>query len=398
MRTRWRIVILGHSASALRSAISLDRAIFSRDDVQVTLVSARESHDIDPMLPEVLLGDRSAVGATVQIERLLAARQVTLALGDEPRVDIDSSVVTAGPTEYHYDALIVCPTPSQPGPEWAGAVALPSASDVSYLRVALTERVRRAAWSLEPAERRQALTAVVIGAGYDGVVWAGALAVALRRLAVSMRLPQELATVHLVEGDHRVLPNYSRAISANAGELLGRAGVTSRLRARAIGAAGGRVTLSDGEVILADTVVLCAGWNGSPIATLPSTAGGSGGRLMVNRRLRMQLPGFVYAAGAGVALAEHDLNSPPAPWEHATRQADVAAHNALAAMMGEGELSQPDVPADLVMRIGEWALATFGPIVLAGPLAIARQRLECARYLEAVGGAAAVLSSACAHK
>ena len=119
------------------------------------------------------------------------------------------------------------------------------------------------------------------------------------------------------------------------------------------------------------------------------------GRIAVNRRMRTGLPGYVFACGEGAALAETLLNSPPAPWEAGVRQADVAAANALAAQTGEPERALPDVPADIVAPVGEWTLATAGPIVLTGPLAAARGMLECARYVEAVGGAAAVLSSAC---
>ena len=70
----------------------------------------------------------------------------------------------------------------------------------------MLERCRRAAWSMDERERRRLLTAVVVGAGWSGVVWAGALAATLRRMAASLRLPRDSVTVYLVEADERVMP------------------------------------------------------------------------------------------------------------------------------------------------------------------------------------------------
>ena len=72
MRTRWRIVVAGSGPAALRAALSLDRSIFSRDDVDVTLVSARDNHDVVPLLPDVLIGRRPAERATIPVRRALS--------------------------------------------------------------------------------------------------------------------------------------------------------------------------------------------------------------------------------------------------------------------------------------------------------------------------------------
>ncbi|MFD0271572.1 FAD-dependent oxidoreductase [Streptomyces sp. NPDC127106] len=215
-------------------------------------------------LPELPEGVRMRTGVTVtRIDR-----RRRLAYTD------DGSV-------HPYDTLVLA-TGSRPRvPRIPGLPRPGGAEGVLALRtLADAEQVRRAA----PDARRT----VVLGGGLLGVEAAAAL----------RRAGHEVALVH--RGPHPL----HRHVDATAGALLGRhlaeLGVELHTGRRATGYCTGKLTLDDGSVLAADTLLLCTG--AVPEAELARRAGltvRSG--IVVDGRLRTDDP-HVHAIGD---CAEH---------------------------------------------------------------------------------------------
>ncbi|MEU6867562.1 FAD-dependent oxidoreductase [Streptomyces sp. NPDC046876] len=147
---------------------------------------------------------------------------------------------TAGGSVHRYDTLVLA-TGSRPAlPRLPGIAGLGPADGVVALRtLADAEHLRRAA----PDARRT----VVLGGGLLGVEAAAAL----------RRAGHEVALVH--RGPHPL----RRHLDAGAGELLARRltglGIEVHADREAAGYCSGKLTLDDGTMLAADTLLLCTG-------------------------------------------------------------------------------------------------------------------------------------------
>jgi NADH dehydrogenase len=105
------------------------------------------------------------------------------------------------------------------------------------------------------------LTFVVVGGGPTGVEYAGALSELIHRVLVRDYPELDLRAVRviLLEALDRLLPAFLPALSENARKQLERLGVEVRLGARLLDATDGRITLSCGETLTAQTLVWAAG-------------------------------------------------------------------------------------------------------------------------------------------
>jgi NADH dehydrogenase len=116
--------------------------------------------------------------------------------------------------------------------------------------------------------------------------------------------------------------------------VLGRRGVELRLGARVTGVADGGVTLSDGSMVPAHTVVWTAGTAPNPmLADLPCAR--EGGRVVADECLRVpEWPG-VWALGDCARIPDGQGGFHPPTAQHALRQGRALGRNIAAAIRGE---------------------------------------------------------------
>jgi NADH dehydrogenase len=116
------------------------------------------------------------------------------------------------------------------------------------------------------AERRAKLTFVVAGGGFAGTELVGALNDFIRgSLFYYSNIRQDDVSVILVHSSTRILPELSEGLAAYALSKLELRGVTCKCGYRVSGAERGKVLLSNGESIDAQTLVWTAGNTPNPL-------------------------------------------------------------------------------------------------------------------------------------
>jgi NADH dehydrogenase len=180
---------------------------------------------------------------------------------------------------------------------------------------------------------------VVVGAGPTGVETSGAVAELIGALRAMGRLPEPGPRVHIVDAGSALLGPFSERAHSYAHEALTKVDVEIHLGRGVRAIESGRVTLDDGTLITADTVVWAGGEQGASIVRSSGATLGHGGRIDVAADL--SVPGFdgVYAVGdvANVPAGEHD-DAPhgilPQLGSVAAQSGTWAARNAVAVASG----------------------------------------------------------------
>jgi NADH dehydrogenase len=237
-------------------------------------------------------------------------------------VDLRRCVVHASPGEeipYDYLVLATGSTNNYHGNQQLAenSIGLKTLEDGTRLRNHVLGCLERADSETDPDERRALLTFVVAGGGTGGVEYSGALS-ELLRLVAGRDFPTvqpEDTRVLLVQTAGRLLTAFSERLGRYAERTLTRRGVEVRMKAHITAADGRQVTLSDGSVVPARTVV----WTGGVAPLFPSTqpepGTGHSGRVTVDEFLRIPGAQRAYALGdaAGAGQDGHEVPMVSAP-------------------------------------------------------------------------------------
>jgi NADH dehydrogenase len=233
------------------------------------------------------------------------------------------------------------------------ALPLKTLGDALFLRNRIIARLEQAELQPDPEARRWLTTFVVIGGGFSGVETAGELVDFLRAsLRYYPRIRAEDIRVVLLHGQDRLLPDLSPTLGEFAYRKMHMQGLDVRLNARAVRIDDRSVTLADGELIAAGTVISTIGTVPNPLlADLPFAR--DRGRLVTNAD--MSVPGHpgVWALGdcAAVPNMRDGKVSPPTA-QFADRQARVLARNIAASLAGRPTRPFSYKPAGQLSSIG----------------------------------------------
>jgi NADH:quinone reductase (non-electrogenic) len=258
------------------------------------------------------------------------------------------------------------------------AHGLKSLAEAVALRDHVLRQLERADLAEDPDERSALCTFVVVGAGYSGTE------VAAQMQAVTQEAARRYPRLQvgdprwvLLDVANRVLPELDPRLSDGAETVLRARGVDVRLKTSVASATSDVVTLTDGTVIPAHTLVWTAGVTPSPLIEtlgLPTERG----RLTVDAAF--QVPGRPDVFALGDAAAVPDLTQPKGALtaqtaQHAQRQGKAAARN-VAASLGFGRM-RPYRHRDLGFVVdlgGLSAVANPLHLPLSGPSAAAVTR------------------------
>jgi NADH dehydrogenase len=260
-------------------------------------------------------------------------------------IDHDRRRVTVQPIEgpsieIRYDHLVlgvgavsrVLPVPGLA----KQAVGFTSVPEAIYLRNRVLERMDLAESTANEGVRRRALSFVFVGAGYSGVEGLGELedlARDMSRYYPSVR--REEMRWLLVEAAPHILPEIGPWLAGYAQQRLERRGIEVHLSTRLDSAEDGRIRLSDGTDLEADTLVWTTGVRAHPIVEDAGFPVGDRGRVVVDRYLRVDSTEAAWAAGDCAEVPDILTGgvSPPTA-QYALRQARRLAKNLDAELRG----------------------------------------------------------------
>jgi NADH dehydrogenase len=305
----------------------------------VTLLSRENFITYNPLLPEV-------VGASLLPGHVIAPlRQLTertrVCMVQVTDIDLAARAVSylgEGSGVVEYDELVLACGQGVDLTLVKGmaryALPLKTLGDALFMRNRAIVRLEQAELQPDRELRRWLSSFIVIGGGFSGVEVAGALADFLRASRRYYRSVNDLR-VHLVHSGDRLLPELPPSLGRFAERQLREQGIDVHLNARCARVDDRGITLKDGEILTAGTVICTIGTAPNPlIAALPLPK--QRGRLEVAPD--MSVPGApgVWALGdcAAVPNALGGGVSPPTA-QFAERQARQLADNLVQKARGQ---------------------------------------------------------------
>ena len=340
--TRTRVVILGGGFGGIYAALRLEKALARGVPLEVTLVNRENFFLFTPMLHEVGASDLDMTHIVNPIRALV--RRVHFMEAEVAAIDLEARQVVvshggdAHRHELEYDHLVIALGAITnfyhlPGVE-EHALTMKSLGDAIALRNRLIECLEEA----DPECCRvkvPLLTFVVAGGGFAGVETVAAVNDFVREaLRFYPHLTEAQLRVVLVHDGPVILPELGVRLGTYAQRKLTERKVKIRVNTKIAGMSAAGVTLGDGTMIPAKTLVWTAGTTPNPLlGTLPCPK--ERGRVVANASL--EVPGWsgVWALGDCAVIPDPHTGKPyPPTAQHALRQGRVLAENLLAAIRG----------------------------------------------------------------
>ncbi len=345
------ILILGGGFGGVYAAMELEKLLERQlefGDIHVTLVCRDNFFLFTPMLHEVAASDLDASHIVSPLHKLL--KRVDFFYGDVDDIDLPNRSVRVshaapGGADRHshdlpYDHLIVALGSVASFQDVPGvaerALTMRTLGDAVTLRSRLIESLEVAESECFAGMRAPLLSFVIAGGGFSGVETAGAVNDFLRdAIKCYPHLTTSDLRVVVVHSGKHVLPELGEKLGEYATKKLRQHGIEALLGSRVAGADASSVTLKDGTVIPAQTLIWTVGNAINPLlGALPCAT--TKGRVCVNENLEVaEWPGVWVLGDAAYAIDPNTDQPYPATAQHALPQGKVVAENIVASLRGD---------------------------------------------------------------
>jgi NADH dehydrogenase FAD-containing subunit len=281
------VIVVGGGFAGLAAVKALSGA-----PARVLLIDRRNHHIFQPLLYQVATATLPPENISVPIRKVVRKqRNATVVMAEVTGVDLQRRHVLAwsperGHTAIAYDYLVLATGVEQSyfgHDEFARfAPGLKSLPDAQAIRSKLLRAYEAAETEEDPAQHRDLLTMVLVGAGPTGVELAGAIADMARVTLRSnfRRIDPRSTRVVLLDNGPRILAGFSEDLSRRAQARLTSMGVEIRSRAH-VDQVDDKGVVVGGDRILSRTVLWTAGVRPSPAGHWLGAETDRGGRVAV---------------------------------------------------------------------------------------------------------------------
>jgi NADH dehydrogenase len=261
--TSKRILILGGGFAGLTVAMELERKLARDPSVEITLINRENFFLFTPMLHEVAASDLDLTTIVNPVRKML--RRVNFLAGEVDHIDLEQKrvIVSHGfdhhPHTLEFDFLAfglgsVANTSGLPGVQ-EHALTMKSLADAMRVRNHLIAHLEEAD-SDYCKEKETLLTFVVAGGGFAGVETVAGINDFVRRALRSYpHLSEDMVRVMLIHSGTVILPELEESLGVYAQKKLAGHKVEIHLKKRIESFSGGTVRLTDGTMILTNTLV-----------------------------------------------------------------------------------------------------------------------------------------------
>lgn len=333
---RPRVVIVGAGFGGINAA----RALGNRG-VDVLMLNRTNYHGFWMMLYQVAASQVEPEAIARPVHTMLRRYDnIQFQVANVEHVDLERKIVTTVDEDIPYDYLVLAAGSTT---HYFGnnsyrhsTLALHDIDEAVHLRDTVLAAFEQASHETDPVRREALMTIVVIGGGPTGVELAGAF----RELVCGSlakdypHLDMSAARVVLVEATPNILGSFPKSLQRSARRKLERVGVELRLGVGVVDASGGVITLADGNVYKAETMVWAAGVRAAPLADALGVALGRGARVSVKPTLNLNDHPEVFVVG-DMAYLENAQGAPyPMVAQVAIQMGKRAGANILALQKG----------------------------------------------------------------
>ncbi len=367
-----KVVIVGAGYAGILTAKKLAKKLKKQGNVDITIIDKNPFHTMLTELHEVAASRVDEDSIKIGLKKVFAGRKVNVKLDTVTAVDFEAKIVKGEEAFYEYDYLVISSgsRPNNfgvPGVE-EHAFKLWSYEDAVVLRDHIIEMFRKASVEKDLQERRRLLTFYVIGSGFTGVEMVGELAEYVPFLCEKFEIHPEDITMVNVDSLSRPIPNLPEKLSDKVARRLNKMGVQLLMNSGVTRVSEKSIELkSEDESIIktVGTVIWVAGIQSSVIAAAAAETleKQRGGRIPVDKYLRSTKDEYVYVIGDNMYyVPEGDQVSVPQMVENCEQSADIAAHNIICAITGQGEMEAyvPKFHGVMVSIGGRYGVAYVG--------------------------------------
>lgn len=389
---RPRILIVGGGYVGFTVAQKIQKVIKDSGGI-VTIVEPNPYMTYQPFLPEVAAGSMEGRNATVPLRQHLTDTEIVAgrvtSINHAEKTATVEPINVGEPFEISYDEIVIgagAVTRAFPIPGLAEiAIGMKTVEEAVSVRNWVLERIETASLTTDEAERRRALTFVVVGGGFAGIETISELE-DMAREAVRRNDRLRVSDLHfvMVEAAPRVMPEVPADRAEKVVAELRARGIEVLLNTSLADATDGHLQLinmgdkSPAGELDTGTLIWTAGVAASPMLKETDFPIDERGRVRVGADLRVTGDDGVIegAWAAGDNAAVPDLSGggvggycvPNA--QHASRQALVLAKNILASRKGEPLKDYYHSTIGVVAGLGLWkGVANFKGKTIGGPLA-----------------------------
>ena len=336
-----RIVIVGGGFAGADVARRLQKSIPA--GWEVSLYSRENHFAFTPLLAEVVGASINPLHVVWPVREM--APGVSCRTAEVLALHLDEHEIEyAGPAgetlRESYEHLVLCCglavnldiVPGMLEHGWA----LKSMGDAFALRNHVIQQLESAEAEPDEKRRREFLSFAVVGGGFTGIEVAGALRDVLSEsVRYYQRFDVKDIRISVLDGAPRILGPLPESLSAYATRQLEDSGVEIRCGVGCAAVRADGVELTDGEFLLAGTVIGSVGNTVQPLLT------GSGleferGRLVVQPDMRVAGREGLWALGDCAAVPNaYDDSISPTLGQFASRQAKQLAKNLVAVIAGK---------------------------------------------------------------
>lgn len=330
-----KVVVIGGGFGGLEVCKRLARA-HRRKKLSLTLVDKENFFQFNPLLPDVATGGVETRHIVYPLRAFCVDNGIRFLRNKVRSVDAERRVlILHNNLQLEYDYLVIAAGASTnyfgiPGAE-SHSFPFKTVMDAIRLRAHMVEMWELADQAQDEVARRHLLTFVVAGGGITGVEVCSELVHMFRTTMARLytHVPQSLVSVHLIEAGPRLLPPVIKDVHSQTAERhLRSLGVNIVLNRRVIGVDQDRVSLDDGAVIPAHTLVWTTGIRGQSVEQPWPWPMGRGGKLKVD--VGTKVADRIYAIGDIADCSDEAGQMVPAVAQGAMQMGRVAAANILA--------------------------------------------------------------------
>lgn len=304
-----KVVIVGGGFAGLACA----KALSNDDRFEITLLDRHNHHLFQPLLYQVATASLSAPDIARSLRGILSkARNVTVLLDEISDIKPRLREVRSAEANYPYDYLVLAAgarTSYFGKDSWRrNTDGLKSLDDAQTIRKRVLTALEDAERVSDEEERRKLMTIVIVGGGPTGVELAGAFSDLVRRALKTdfRRIDPSKLRILLVQSGARILKPYDEDLSTYARERLEALGVEVLLGVRVDEAEAGRVHLTSGDWVEAETIIWAAGVQPADVCRKLSADKDKAGCFLVSPDLSLPNHPEIFVVGDIASIQDAD--------------------------------------------------------------------------------------------
>ena len=344
-----KILILGGGFGGMHVLKELEK--ISSKNISITIVSEKNYFLFTPMLPEVASGMLNPRDITMPIREMCSSAKFYQA--DVSSIDLEQKLVTITrkfdgknhALEYDYLVMVIGSVNNffgnKSNEEYSFTIK--TVEDAIELRNQIILMMEIAAQTGSVGLQQKFLTFTVVGAGFAGVEIIGEINHFVRK-SVKQAYPSIIdknINMVLISSRNEILPELNKKLGESARAYLEKMGVRIIKNVKAVNAGESHVELSDGEIIPCTTLIWTGGVTTDSVVGSLNCEHDKGGRVLVDKYLRLIGHPEVFALGDCAAVPDSDTGKyyPPTA-QHALRESKIVSQNIKRILAGDFNLKE----------------------------------------------------------